>query len=120
MTEADTAPPKGKQSTVHFTYHDPGRTFDGTPYEASGKAVTQVLNLLKLLRRAILDTGIQVRNAYMQRNLDTQGEPNAEGWESAPEKKIITGFVETIDAMQKKLTALHRATTYDPSKPPKE
>jgi len=109
-----------KPSTVNFTYHDPSRTFDGTPYEASGKAVEQTANVVKLLRRAIADTLIQVRNAYMQRNLETTGETGIEKWENSPEYKLLKQFIIATAAMTKKLAALHRATTYDPSHPPKD
>lgn len=109
-----------KTSSTTFVYHDPGRTFDGSPYEASGKSVIQMINLLKLLRRAINDTEVQVRNAYMQRNLDTVGDPDAAGWETAAETRILTGFLDSVELMTKKLNALHKATTYDPTKAPKE
>lgn len=119
MTPNDRQKPR-KNSTVNFTYHDPGRTFDGTPYEASGKAVEQTANVVKLLRRAIMDTLVQVRNAYMQRNLDTTGETGIEDWEDSPEHKMLKQFIAATAAMAKRLAALHRATTYDPAHPPKD
>lgn len=104
-------------STVTFTYHDPNRTFKGTPYEAAGQAVTQSSNVLKLFLRSISDTDTQVRNAYMQRSLDLHGEPDAAGYEDSGEAKMLASFVETTKGMQKRLTALHRAASYDPSAP---
>lgn len=116
----DQRPKPRKSSTINFSYHDPSRTFDGTPYEAAGASVEQTSNVVKLLRRAIADTAIQVRNAYMQRNLDTTGETGIENWDNSPENKMLRQFVTATAAMAKKLAALHRATTYDPQHPPKE
>lgn len=113
-------PKPRKPSTINFSYHDPSRTFDGTPYEAAGASVEQTGNVVKLLRRAIADTAIQVRNAYMQRNLDTTGETGIENWDNSPENKMLRQFVTATAAMAKKLAALHRATTYDPQHPPKD
>jgi hypothetical protein len=109
-----------KKSSTTFTYNDPGRTFDGTPYEAAGKSVLQTMNVLKLLQRALQDTAIQSRNAYMQRQLETTGKPNAEGWESAPEYRVLHALKGAVKILNKKLTALHRAVSYDPNNPPKE
>lgn len=112
--------PLKKTTSINFTYHDPGRTFDGTPFEASGKAVEQTSSVVNLLRRSISDTTIQVRNAYLQRNIEATGDPNVEGWESSGEYKMLLQFARTALAMKKKLRALHKATTYDPSHPPKD
>lgn len=106
-----------KPSTTTFTYHDPGRNFDGDPYEAAGKAVVQVTNVLKLVTVALHDTRIQVRNAYLQRNLEQSEDPNAQAWEDSPEAKTFDALESVVEKMQKKLTALHRAATYDPSAP---
>lgn len=108
------------KSTFTFTYHDPSRSFDGTPYEASARAVLQVDAVAKLLQRAIIDANTQARNAYMQRNLDLGGEPNAEGWTEAAEARILAAQLEGVTKLRKKLPALMRATAYDPKNPPKE
>lgn len=113
-------PEDTRKSTIQFTYNDPGRTFDGTPYEASGKAVVQTSNVLKLLHRSILDTIIQARNAYMQRNLDLTGDVGIDKWEDSAEYKMLSSFLTTIERMQTRLSALYRATTYDPMNAPKE
>jgi hypothetical protein len=109
-----------EKSSFSFTYHDPSKNFDGTPYEAAGKAVIQVDNVMKLLQKALYDTNIQARNAYMQRNLDTGKDPNAAGWEHAPEAKLLNGLIETTGKIRKRLPALLRAISYDPKNPPKE
>lgn len=109
-----------KQSTTVFTYHDPGRTFDGTPYQAAAKAVTQAANVLKLYEKALKDANIQARNAFMQRQLDLVGKPNVDSYIESPEYKLILGFIAAASEMQKRLTALHKAVGYDPGNPPKE
>lgn len=118
--EAEDAPRNKKPSTINFSYHDPGRTFDGTPYEAAGKSVEQTANVVNLLRRAIADTAVQVRNAYMQRRLDTEGDTGIEEWPDSPEAKMLGQFARTAVLMKKKLSALHRASTYDPTQADKD
>lgn len=109
-----------KKSTTTFTYHDPGRTFDGTPYEAAGKSVEQTHRVINLTKKAIYDTHIQARNSFMQRNLDLGDKPRGGEYEDSPEYKLLITLNASLDAMQKKLGALHRAVTYDPKNPPKE
>lgn len=111
--------PKTKPSTINLTYHDPGRTFDGTPYEAAGKAVVQTSNVLKLGQKALRDTAILVRNAWMQRNLDLGGSPSAEDWEESPESRLLRTLSAAFEQIQRKLGALHRSASYDPNNPPK-
>lgn len=115
MIEDDRQQPR-KSSTVQFTYHDPSRTYDGTPYEAAGKAVAQTTSVVSLLWRALTDTTVQVRNAYMQRNLDLDGDANVEAWESSPEYKALQEVAKSMQTIQRKLKALHQASTYDPEK----
>lgn len=109
-----------KKSSVVFTYHDPGRTFDGTPYQAAAKSASQAANVLRLLEKALKDTNIQARNAWMQRQLDVTGEPNAKQYESSPEFKLITAALESSVSLKKRLAALEQAVGYDPAAPPKE
>src|SRR5688572_1444099 len=109
-----------EKSSFSFAYHDPSKNFDGTPYEAAGKAVIQVDNVMRLLQKALYDTNIQARNAYMQRNLDTGKDPNAQGWENAPEAKLPNGLIQTTGKNRNKLPALLRAISHDPKNPPKE
>jgi hypothetical protein len=108
------------KSSITFTYHDPSKTFDGTPYEAAGKSVIQVDGVLKLLQKALIDTNVQARNAYMQRNLDLGEDANATGWENAPEAKVIAGLIQNTSKVRKRLPAILRAVSYDPNNPPKE
>lgn len=64
---------------------------------------------------------IQARNAFLQRNLENDGEPRAEDWDDSPEGKLIAGLQAALDKMRKRLNALHRSVTFDPSAPlPKE
>lgn len=109
-----------KPSSITYTYHDPSRTFDGTPYEAAQKAVVQTSQVVKLLQRAVADTTIQVRNAHMQRSLDTGGDPDAEGWEDSAQKRLLVGFSNSLNHMYIRLGTLHKAAGYDPKNPPKE
>lgn len=109
-----------RPTTVTFTYHDPGRTFDGTVYEATGLAVAQSSATLKLFQRALADTTIQVRNAHMQRNLDIGGDADAASWDDSPQKRIIDNLAKASEGMQERLQLLHRASTFDPKNPPKE
>lgn len=108
------------KSTFTFTYHDPSRSFDGTPYESAARAVLQVDSVAKLLQRALIDANTQARNAWMQRNMDLGGEPQAENWEESAESRILTAQLESVGKLRKKLPALMRATAYDPKNPPKE
>jgi hypothetical protein len=109
-----------RPTTVTYTYHDPGRTFDGNVYEATGLAVAQSAATLKLFQRAISDTAIQVRNAHMQRNLDLGGPADAASWDDSPQKRIIDNLSNLAEGMQERLQLLHKAATYDPKNPPKE
>lgn len=112
---------KADKSSIVFTYHDPGRTFDGSPFEAAGQSVQQSAAVLKLAQRAIYDTEIQVRNAYLQRNLENGGDPKAGEWENSPEAKLLGQLASVLDKLQVRLRALHQAATFDPSEPiPKE
>lgn len=109
-----------KKSTTTFTYHDPGRTFDGSPYEAAGLSVEQTHRVMNLTKKAIFDTHIQARNAFMQRNLDLGGKPRGGEYEDSAEYKLLVALNASVEAAQKKLSALHRAVTYDPKNPPTE
>lgn len=118
--------PEPKQSTTTFTYHDPSRNFEGTPYEAASKSVVQTRNVLRLMARALSDTKIQARNAYMSRRLDTGHETaGAIHWPEAAE----AGALEHVEhrlalienellALDKKLKAITMAVSYDPKHPP--
>ena len=116
------------ESTTTFTYYDPSRYFDGTPYEAAGKAVDQTRAVLWLLDRALSDTSVQVRNAYMSRRLDTgEDDPGAIQWEDSPEARAlrlidskIGGVSEALAELELKLKAVQMAASYDPKHPPKE
>lgn len=114
----------GNASTT-FTYHDPSRSFSGTPYEAAGQAVDQSRRVLLLLARALKDTGIQTRNAYMSRRLDLgEDDPAAFGWEDEPEAKTlrfvmfqISNMERALVGLDKKLQAVGKAAAYDPTVP---
>lgn len=116
----DDSTPKVQRSSFTFTYHDPSRNFDGTPYEAAAKAVLQVDAVARLLQRALIDTNTQARNAFMQRNLDLGEEANAQKWVTEPEARILAGQLEVTSKLRKRLPALIRAVGYDPNNPPKE
>lgn len=108
-----------RPSTVVFTYHDPGKTYDGTPYEAAGLAVDQCKRVMNLYQRALRDTAIQVRNSYMQRNLDLTGDPSAATWTDSAEAKALAVLFNHSKITVTKLGALQRAAAYDPKHPPK-
>lgn len=106
-----------RPSTRTFTYHDPSRCFEGTPYEAAGAAAEQATNVITLAQLAIQDTNIQARNAWMQRNLDTGGEPRGSEWESDPQYKAVTDALEALIVAAKKMKTLRAAASYDPKAP---
>lgn len=108
---------ESKNSTINFTYYNPGRTFDGTPYDAAGQAVIQTASVFRLAQIAVHDMEIQVRNAYLQRNLEIDGNPRAEAWEESPEGKLVNSLRLGLEKMQKRLSALHTSATYDPNAP---
>lgn len=116
------------ESTTTFTYHDPSRCFDGTPYEAAEQAVEQSRRVLRLMERALEDTRVQVRNAYMTRRLDTDEEdPGAIQWEASPEERLLLSLVERVELietnlewMRGKLRFLQGSAAYDPKNPPTE
>jgi len=111
---------KTKDSSTTFTYRDPSRNFDGTPYQAAAQAVVQTDAVLRLALRSLRDTAVQARNAYMQANLDTGDEPNAAAWPESAQARTLARMVSEIVAMRKKLAPLLRAVAYDPKNPPKE
>lgn len=117
------------ESTTTFTYHDPSRCFDGTPYEAAGKSVQQARLVMLLLARALRDANVQARNAYMSRRLDLgEDDPGAILYPTdAPEARALTHVMTQINnmesalvALDKKLRAVGSAVAYDPKHPPKE
>ncbi len=112
MTDQQTKPTK---SSYTLTYHDPSRTFDGTPYQASGKSILQVDQILRLLQRGLIDTNTQARNAFMQRNIDAGQEPQVENWAAAPEARILMDALNGATNLRKRLPALMRAVSYDPN-----
>jgi hypothetical protein len=109
-----------RPSTITYTYHDPSRTFDGTPYEAAGLAIDQASAVAKLFQRALRDTAIQVRNAHLQRDLDLGDAPNAEAWETSAQKRLLDSFSSQTSEIQARMKLLRRAAAYDPKNPPKE
>lgn len=117
----DTLPDKNSTtSSTTFTYHQPDRVFEGSPYDATRQAVRQTYNVANLLRRSIRDTNVQTRNAFMQRNLDTGKKPEAEAYEASAEHRLLQAMDSTVKKIQIKLTALEKAVSYDPKNPPKE
>lgn len=109
-----------KQSVTNFTYFDPSRSFSGDPFEAAGKAAQQAEDVLRLTERAVSDTNIQARNAWMQRNLEAGDNPRAEDWENSPEAKRIASVVEQLASVGKTLRGIGAAARYNPKAPPKE
>lgn len=108
---------ENKPSTTTFTYHDPSKNFDGTPYEAAGKAIAQTGNVVRLLQRSLKDTMVQVRNAYMQRNIDLGDDPKAADWSGSGEQKLLAALMTVTERFLSKLAALHKSATFDPSDP---
>jgi hypothetical protein len=108
-----------RPSTITYTYHDPSRTFDGTPYEAAGLAIDQATSVAKLLQRALRDTHVQVRNAHMQRNLDLGGQPDADPWDNSAQKRLLDSFASQTTDIHHRLRMLRKAAVYDPKNPPK-
>ncbi len=112
---------KSDKSTVVFTYHDPSRTFDGTPFEAAGQAVQQTQAVLKLAQRAVYDAEIQVRNAFLQRNLENGGDPKVDEWDGSPEAILLAQLASVLEKLQVRARYLYQAATFDPNAPlPKE
>lgn len=112
--------PDTQKSAIVFTYHHPGRTFEGTPYDAAEQAVWQSQRVVALLDKSLDDTLIQVRNAWMQRNIDLGGSPNAADFEESAEGRLMISIAEMNKTMDKKLGVLRKAASYDPKNPPKE
>lgn len=73
--------------------------------------------VFKLAQVAVHDMEIQARNAFLQRNLENDGEPRAEDWDESPEGKLIASLHGALEKMRKRLAALHRSVTFDPSAP---
>ena len=112
--------PHEKTSTTTFTYYDPSRCFDGTPYEAAGQAAAQALEVIALALRATQDTAIQARNSWMQSNIDRGGDPDGSEWEDSPQARVIERVVASLDEAGRLLRATQRSASYDPKNPPKE
>lgn len=60
---------------------------------------------------------IQARNAFLQRNLENDGDPRAGDWDDSPEGKLIASLHAALEKMRKRLNALHRSVTFDPNAP---
>lgn len=106
-----------RPSTQTFTYHDPSRCFDGTPYDAAGAAAEQAGIVLSLATLAVNDTNIQARNAFMQRNLDTGEDPQGSEWEDSLQAKTLREALDAIELAARKLRAIRVAASYDPKAP---
>lgn len=109
------------QTTI--TYLDPRyfEEFDGDPFEAAGKAMDQARNVAKLLRRALDDAEVLVRNAELERNLqETPHDARAETWDDTAQARRLAALKLEADAIAKSLLGLRTAATFNPKRPPKE
>lgn len=99
-------------------YVDP-RNFDGTPYEAAGQAVDQLISMSAHMQQAIGDAGIVIRSAEMERQIAVFGAPEASAFENGPQRALLTAMQRNMEQQITKLRALKIAATYDPKHPPK-
>lgn len=106
------------QTTRTFTIIDP-RTFDGNPFEVAQRAAQQSAALSKLLGGTFDGVRLMIRNAELERQLQSGEKPDPKKWEDGPQAAALTLMASEVSALTKRLEAISRAAGYDPKHPPK-
>lgn len=101
-----------------FTIADP-RTFDGDPFEVAERACQQSAAVAGILADSLDGTRIMVRNAELERQLLTDGECDAVGFDDSPQGRRLNALLEQAKAAQKALETLAKAASYNPKNPPR-
>lgn len=101
-----------------FTIADP-RTFDGDPFEVAERACLQSAAVAGILADSLDGTRLMVRNAELERQLLTEGECDAPGFDEAPQGRRLNALIEEAKAAQKRLETLAKAAAYNPKNPPR-
>lgn len=96
-----------------ITITDP-RTFDGDPYEVAERACLQASALAGILAEALDPVRLMVRNAELERQLQTHERANAELWESGPQARTLATAQDDLLLLQKRLDTLGRAAGFNP------
>lgn len=112
--------PKHETSHQQFSVVDP-RTFDGDPFDVAGRACLQAEAVARVLADCIDATAIMARNAQLERNLlDTPSDARASEWEDDPQSRRFNALFAETKRIEQGLSALRRAASYNPRRPPKE
>jgi hypothetical protein len=102
-----------------FTITDP-RTFDGNPFEVAQRSALQSAAIAKLLGGTFEGVRLMVRNAELERQLQSGEQPDPKQWEDGPQGTALTKMADDVSSLTKKLEAVARAAGFDPKHPPKE
>jgi hypothetical protein len=101
-----------------FTVADP-RTFEGDPFEVAERAVRQAGAIAEVLQDTLASTRLMVRNAQLERELLTDGECDAAGFDESPQGRKLSEIVRTTEGAIKSLNFLVQAASYNPKHPPR-
>lgn len=101
-----------------FTITDP-RTFDGDPFEVAERAALQSAAVAGILHECLEGAWIMVRNAELERQLLTDGDCDAPGFDDTPQGRRLVNLRTQAQDAQKALETLAKAAAYNPKNPPR-
>lgn len=103
---------------LHFVVTDP-RGFDGNPFEVSARASKQAESVARILSQCVETALIMGRNADMSRREEATGDPEAKQWEDSVYGRKFARLHQQAKEIERELSKLGPAVSYDPKHPPK-
>ena len=103
-----------------LTIADP-RNMEGNPYEVAERACLQIVGLARVLNQQIDLVNLMARNAEMERALATTGDCKiaAATWPETGQALKLKAVQALLDQIEKEMTIVSRAASYDPKHPPR-
>lgn len=102
-----------------ITVADP-LTFDGTPYEAAGRACAQAAAVAEIALDLTKQAQVMARNAQLSRNLlETPEDARASEWPESAQARSFDKAAEAAEEVVARLETLTRAASFDPKHPPR-
>lgn len=102
-----------------YEYIDP-RRLDGTPYQVAAAAFEQAAAVGELYATALDDSFVFARIAQMERECENDGTPDGAAFPASPLGARIVVLQRAFVELQRALTVVSKAATYDPKNPPQE
>jgi hypothetical protein len=106
-------------TSTTFDYTDP-RGLDGDPFQVAAVACHQAEKVLGVAEKAVDDAYVMARGAHMERQLQTEDEPDGVGFANDPLGARILSIRDRTQDMAKAIKNVAVAASYNPRKPPKE